>query len=661
MNYIKTIIFLVIAILYNYIIGGACAKALKKEHSCFNHKVVFGALSLFFLGFVVGLPAHWLAISWKLYFIIFSIVLLAVLIFSIYFTRDDLKSTFQSFKKHPGKALWLHLKKHWFIYLLVLVFTILSVTNTQPYLWCNYHDDYYIAKVVNLQGAPHLLDEQYILGLKLNSNSLFGYAKQQGYRAFNTYELTYAYLGSLFTIDLTFFCRFSMAIYMYLMCFYIYRLFTGIFIKNENLTQYAVALFTLLMIPAGYAASLKFPIRMFENWRIQTAIYYGGSFVRVMGLPLIILSCKSLLKNINKISLIEFIGVIIVLFSFQITALTYLLFILPILLFVKIIWAVDDRKIGRKKWVTMIILISIFIIILLLSDKIIGLFSINSGMYQNLYNSYMPYYNDIFIVDIFALTGFIPIVLMLYIDRHNENRAFIHLIILFMYLVFRINKSTTYLAIITNYQFYGILRIITSVLIFVVFYWGLFICSILIYVKFNKVIIPILSGALVVCTFTDIYLNQDKISKYTKDAESATPLGYSLKTLTANDKMLPDMIANVGNYFNKKPYGNYRLLSEGKIPYKNTYIDNESFLLASNRIELWFASTDGQTNIDYTNILKYLEGKETYKQVENIFKYAKFKYVFTTRSKCKDDLLKHNFKVVLIDRKNHSWLLELQN
>ena len=125
--------------------------------------------------------------------------------------------------------------------------------------------------------------------------------------------------------------------------------------------------------------------------------------------------------------------------------------------------------------------------------------------------------------------------------------------------------------------------------------------------------------------------------------------------------MLPDMIANVGNYFNKKPYGNYRLLSEGKIPYKNTYIDNESFLLASNRIELWFASTDGQTNIDYTNILKYLEGKETYKQVENIFKYAKFKYVFTTRSKCKDDLLKHNFKVVLIDRKNHSWLLELQN
>ena len=151
-----------------------------------------------------------------------------------------------------------------------------------------------------------------------------------------------------------------------------------------------------------------------------------------------------------------------------------------------------------------------------------------------------------------------------------------------------------------------------------------------------------------------------EIIKYTKDAESATPLGYSLKTLTANDKLLPDIVLNVGNYFNKKPYGNYRLLSEGKIPYKNTYIDNESFLLASNRIELWFASTDDQTNVDYTEILNYLKGKETYQQVERIFKYAKFRYVFTTRKNCKNDLLKHNFKVVQNDQKNHSWLLELK-
>lgn len=660
MNYCKTLFFLIVILLYSYIVGGACAKILKKN-ARFNKKEIFGFLILFLNGFIIGLPAQWLSISWNLYFIIFSVFLLASIIFATYITRDELRSILKAVLDNPILVIKRHLKEYWFIYVITFVFVFLAVTNTQPYLWCNYHDDYYIAKVVNLQGAPHLLDEQYALGLKLTKTSFFSLALQQGYRAFNTYELTYAYLGSLFHIDLTFFCRFSIANYMYYMCFLIYKTFAELFIDDHKKTQYTVLFFAILMIPAGYATTLLMKVRMFENWRFQTAIYYGGSFVRVFGLPLLIIACRRFLIKVDWEAILQIVGVVAVLFSFQVTALCYILFITPIIFFVKLISFVEKyTKESNKKKIIIILLIT-YILIILLADKLFSFLPFNVGQYTNTYNSYILYYNDIFIFDIFALTGFIPILMMLYLDRKSKVKTYIHLIVLMMYMVFRINKSTIFLSVITNYQFYGILRIITSVLLIVILYWGLLGYLILNYVKNNQIIIPILSTLLVISSITVIYLNENQIKKYTKEAQSATPLGYSIRTLTDNDKLIPDMVVKVGNYFNKMPYGNYRLLSEGHIPYKNTYIDNESFLLASNRIELFFTSTDDQTNIDYTEMLNYLKGKTDYSKVERIFKYAKFQYVFTTRMKCKNDLLKHKAEVVIEDTKHHYWLLRLQN
>ena len=657
MNYLKSIIFFIVILFVNYIFGIACAKMLRKEAN-FSKKIVFGFLILFLLGFIVGLPAQILSISWNAYFVIFSLVLLLSLFFAIKYIREDLKITFKRIKERPIHYLGIHLKKYWLVYALVVLFSLLSVTNTQPYLWCNYHDDYYIAKVVNLQGALHLLDEQYVLGIKLNRTGLLSYAMQQGYRALNTYELTYAYLGSVFTIDLTFFCRFSMTIYCYLMCFFVYKVFVEMIIDNQNVSQYALAFFTLLLIPAGLASAGKFPIRMFENWRFQTAIFYGGSIVRVMGFPLMLISFKNILKEINKKSVISFALVFVVLFSFQVTALCYLLLVLPIFIFIKAINVIINKCSGIKK-VELCVIISIcFITFFLMSDKIIPY---NSAKYQSLMNSYLPYYNDIFICDIFALTGIIPIIMIMYLKRSAVYKEYFSIILLALYLIIRLNKSAVYLMYITNDQFFGILRLLTSILLMIVAFWGIFAVVILEKINIKNLLIPILSATMMVTSLTYIYTNKEDIKKYTKEAQSATPLGYSFSTLTNNDKMLPDMIVKVGDYFNKKPYGNYRLLSEGHIPYKNTYIDNESFLLASNRIELWFASTDDHTNVDYAEMLNYLKGKVKYKDVERIFKYAKFKYVFTTRTACKNDLLKHNFKVVLSDKGSHLWLLELQN
>lgn len=663
MNYIKTVIFLICILAFNYIVGTACLKLIKKNKSNFTLKIIAGFIALFLLGFCVGLPSQVLAASWNVYFIIFCIVISLVLIISILFVKKDLSTLFKRISKSPIHFIKHHLLQYWFIYLLVILFSAFSILNTQPYLWCNYHDDYYLAKVVNLQGAPHLLDEQYLLGQKIIRTSFFSYISAQGYRFLNTYELTYAALGSIFRIDLTFFCRFSMCIYIYLIVFLTYKLLAEKFIKNVYISQYTLLIFALLLIPAGYASSLKLSIRMFENWRFQTAIYYGGSIVRVLGLPFFILGFSELIKKFNGKSILCFLSCFLLLLSFQTSTISYFVFIAPILIFLLVLKGVNTKLEGRKKNLLTIIIVTLFLLLITLSDQIISCFPIDMSRCNDLIKSYTPYYNDIFICDIFALLGFIPVAMSIYLHRKESNIFYIDLFILCAYLVFRFNKSNYYIAIVSQYRFYSALRILTSVLLLIIIITGIFLVSIIskLKQKFSQVIIPIISVALVLCTVSKIYINRKHVITYTKEAQSATPQGYSLKILTNNDKMLPNMIVNVGNYFNKMPYGNYRLLSEGQIPYKNTYIDNESFLLASNRIELFFNGTkeEEESNSNYRLVLQFLRGNAPYASVDQIIRQSAIKYVFTTREKCKDDLVAYYHKVVYHDKKNHAWLIAI--
>ena len=597
--------------------------------------------------------------SWNLYFVVFCIAVILLLIFAGIYAKNDLKVSIKRILENPVHSVKQHLLQYWFVYFLVLLFSAFSILNTQPYLWCNYHDDYYIAKVVQLKGAPHLLDEQYELGLKIARTSFFSYISAQGYRFLNTYELTYSALGSIFGIDLAFFCKFSMCIYIYYIVFLTYKLIVEKFIKNKYTSQYALLIFSLLLIPAGYASSLKLSIRMFENWRFQTAIYYGGSIVRVLALPLLILSFSDLLNKFNFKSVLSFFCVFLFLLSFQTSALSYLLFIAPILVLVFLFKEINTKCSGRKKQISTIIIFALFFLFVTLSDRVLIHFPINISRCNDLIKSYQPYYDDVFICDMFALYGFIPVAMSLYLHREDKNVIYIDLIILFSYLLFRFDKSNYYLAFISQYRFYSILRIMTSVLLLIIIVTGIFIVSLLEIMKerISKIIIPLVSFSLVVCTVTNIYLNKAKVLKYTKAAQGITPQGYSLKILTDNDKMLPNMIVNIGNYFNKLPYGNYRVISEGHIPYKNTYIDNESLLLASNRIELYYQSTDVDSNWYYAMIQKYLKGKELFYTADRIIRQANIMYIITTRKSIAEDLVKYNYKVVYHDNVNHSWVI----
>lgn len=660
MNYIKTVLFIIFFGIDNYIIGTAFLKFFKIKEKTFEKKIVCGFLALFLFGFFVGLPSQLFSISWNSFFVIFTIVNIILLSACIKYSKDELVDVCSNIKQNPRRVLVNHFKNRWFIYLLVILFSLLSILNTQPYLWCNYHDDYYITKVVNLQGTPHLLNEDYGTGALIQYKSLFSFFKAQGYRGFNTYELIYAYFGSVFFIDLLFFCRFSLCIYIYLITFFVYKIIAETLIGNNEKTQFSLLFFCLLMIPAGFASSRKIAIRMFENWRFQTAIYYGGSIIRNLAFPLYMLAFKRIYEKVSLKNIILMFLMFLALISFQTSALTYLFFLIPIFLFL-ILFKVINKQSSKKKRIDIsIILIAMFIIVIVIADRVFSSVITNHLKYSDLMKYYLPYYNDIFICDIFALTAFIPIVSKLIYDVKKNRNIVSDLILFFSYLIFRLNTANYFLSIISVYKFYSLLRVLTSVLLLVVLYWGIFLQELFFTLMKKKsgVMLSLICFFLAVCTVIYVKTNEKNIIKYTEPAQSATPQGYSLKIVTSNDKMLPDLIANVGNYFNSLPYGNYKLISEGYIPYKNTYIDNESFLLASNRIELVYPSTSSEMDPNYGTIQKYLRGEVPYSTAKAMLNASGANYIVTTRKNIAKDLQSHNYAVVYHDKANHSWTLK---
>ena len=157
MNYFLTILFLMLIMIYYSQIGELAISFFHIPKVTFEVKIVAGFLVTFLLGMIVGFPSQLFSISYTAYWTIFFIVFFGILLFTLFNKREQLNIRFKTNKKDIFKKVLHHFSLHWFLYALVFVFSLLSMTNTQPYLWNNYHDDYYIGKMVNLVQTPHLL------------------------------------------------------------------------------------------------------------------------------------------------------------------------------------------------------------------------------------------------------------------------------------------------------------------------------------------------------------------------------------------------------------------------------------------------------------------------------------------------------------------------
>ena len=628
MNYILMPIFLIITTIVYFILGRNFLELFHVQKHQYAFRIITGFLTVFFIGFVIGFPMQMLSLPWLLFAVVYAIALILSLIFTVHhfnltFNRKDISKN----------ALKRHLKKYWFVYLLTGIFTLLSVTNTQPYYLNNYNDDYYIAKVVHLIGTPHLLNENYFFGNVISTSGHLANALAQGHRMFNTYELVYSALCSYFHISPAFFCRFVMVIHNYYMTFLLYTMFAGMFLK-ESIAQYALMVFAFLMIPSGYASRGPLPIkiRMYENWRFQTAIFYGGSVTRVFSFPLLLYFGNFILNKISKVHILTYLFILITLLSFQTNALSYFIVISLVLIVAKIENVILQRsETKRKKICYSIILFSIVLVVIITSNTVLKTIDFVSKSMNTNARTYELYYANAFIYDFFALIGFTSITTMIYLD-HSSYR-FVSFALLIVYLIFRLDTSSYFLTLL-SFNSYGGARILTSLLLMSMLCCGLIIVKIITYKNRAHRLCGLLALVVSVSTVTGIYKNNNTLKRYNRIEDNMTSVGYSIKPVIANQYMLPTPVAETGQYFNKLKYGQYRLMSEYNIPYDHTYIESHALLYSSNRIELYYFLSKQNTE----NMANYLAGKMNYNDILGILKVSKCNYILTTRLNVMKDL-----------------------
>lgn len=666
MNYILSILFILIIMLVYYLIGNYISKKIKIKNNNFAKKLIIGFIMLFFIGFIVGFPCQVLSTSWYVFATIYTILLILFLFFCIYRSKESIRHKFHDLRDKPLFYIKRNLKSYWLIYFLAILFTIISMANLQPYTITNYNDDYYLVKVVHLAKSSHLLGENYFYGNLIHSNESIRHALFDNYRIFNTFELVYSNLGTIFHINLVFFCRCTMTFHNYLFVFLSYQLIASIFFDDEK-AQYALIVFSIFIIPAGYLAKEKyFPnIRMFETWRFQTGMYLGGSITRLMSLPLFIYVLYDSIFKSKLLMIFEVLVVTVFLISFQTTGISYLLLMIPVFI-ISFLIVFILKKVQTKNHIMMVLIVlSISAVIYVVSDQILNYLIVNNAKLTNLLSdiglktkvlmniekNYQAYYANIMYFDVVAKYGFIPLCLLILFFKDHIKRVIL-IAILMIYLIFKVNRGNVFLSLIA-FDFYCTARMLTATLMMILLCLGVFIvniCSLIKVKNINKLNI-LVTCTILICLFGYSGINRRKILTYTDAGDAVIKQGYSVKPLIQNDKMLAPMFVNVANYIEGLHGDKSVVYSPKEIHYQGMKYSDQNLLMSSRKIRhLYYlvdkntfesiAANDAQYVLD-----AYLDDRCTVNYILPYIKKANLHYVFITNKSKAKELCENGFKV----------------
>lgn len=702
-NWIMTVIGLILLIAYYQLIGSSFFIWINVKRNRFAFNLISGFILTWALGWIIGFPCELFSTSWNFFAILFSIFIIITIVLALFIQFEFNQSKYQQLSvfikkdyKERLKIIRYHveqnLKKYWFVYLFVIIFSILSITNLQPYTLNNYNDDHYIVRVLRLYKSPALFNENYYTGNVLQYSGKFSYAMQQGQRMLNTYELNYSYFGSLLHINLIFFCRVTMTIHNYLIVFMLYTLFASIFL-DEKYSQYGILCFAILMIPSGYLAKAKLPIRvrMWENWRFQTAMYMGGSIVRVCSFPMMIYYMYLWMSHHYIRNILIYLFIAISLLSFQTTAISYIMLFIPIFIIGMILgflWKKVDvknkKEIMKKDIISLMILIG-FAVMFFIVNHILGSskfqipakfnfishLAINAKALNNIAKGYIPYYRDAFVCDFFAKSAIIPLVLLLFLKKRPQERI-VTITCIILYFIFASNLYTIFLSLI-SFESYCTARILTATQLIIVSMYGICIINLLNHINYQRIVTPILCGLLALTPLEYINVNINKILKYSGDGDGIIRTGYSFDPLKNNTQMLAPIFVEVGQYFEKLPGHKYLLYSDERFFINNEEYGYRGFLMGSKKIQNAinydnYSSKElvdryKKSNLAYWFLKAYLNKgeKQFYHNdyiVQTYLNNSDLRYLVTTNKDEYQFLVKHKWKLVLGNSKKGYFLLK---
>lgn len=635
MKWIVTLIFLIF-MLFTYLHIGELALEICGYKKITNIKsIVLGYFLFFSIGFFTGVPCLLLHTSWQIFFLINSICYLVFLFLVFYIKRKNIVKRTENFLKNWKKIILNNIKDYWVLYVMVLILTLLSMSNQMPYYKTNYDDHYYIGKVLQQIDIPKLLSEDFFSG------SIVDMSEIAFERYFNSYELMYSFLLSIFHIPVAFFCRATMVIHNYLLTFFVFYALAEEFI-DKKYVQYTLLVFCLFFISFGYYNYQKEWIRMYDGWQFQSAIFYGGSVVRVMSIPTLILFGKDLIDkfDLKKLLLLAFIYFSFL--SFSTIFLQPAIVVTYLFILVKLINLFIDKKYNWKYG----LLILLYLGLLYGTTKLGNLSFFPIEKYQEFMNDYLPFYTHYVSVNIFYKYSFILLFINFFIIK-DRNYRLINVMIIFMYIMFRNNLFTILNAISCMFIFFVPLRTIASIEHMLLFVLSVELVYIFIKLRANRTICNIIASFVLIGSLSFFGYLYDDIIKQDFLGSGVSVDGYSINRIIENDEMTPRLFIEIGNYFNELDYGNYRLLASDSYKYDDSTIDSSSLVFASNRIETCYRGGCKMSGDEYAKSVQYFNNEMTLDEFKQILKQKEINYILVDDVHQMNELANDSFTIEL--------------
>lgn len=298
-DYIKGFIFIIGYIGYTYILGSSLLKTKESAPKRF----VVGYIIYATLIAIAGIPIQIFNLSWKMFYVYLLVMTCTTLMLAIY-------RIYKKKIKLFNENIYNFIKQYWFIFFIAGLLVIISATNISEYWMNNCLDDgYYLNRMATLPYIANPFTTSPATGLMTNTG---GFLDPYNYSVFELEASVFIYLLDIMP---TLFARCFLAFINYFLFACVLHCF---FEKlNElgeyNIDKYFIQYLTLSMIifSVSYFTLVKYNVHHLQDvWQSNTAMYYGSSIVRCMGLFMLITPFigkdKLLFKDIMWFGIISF-------------------------------------------------------------------------------------------------------------------------------------------------------------------------------------------------------------------------------------------------------------------------------------------------------------------------------------------------------------------
>lgn len=640
MSWIKMLIFLILMFNFYNLLGLFIYDMFNIKINSLSKRLIMGFLTLKAIQWLIGFPSQVFHLSWNIYFYVMLLVYVCLFAYLIFrykslFSKVSLYDTVKDFTSN-----------YWFIMLMTVSFSLWSMSSQLPYLLMNYDDHYYLGAMIQQIGSDSLATVNYFNG----SSMIIGLS-----RLINTFEIDYGFWSSLFRFDVIFFARAVMVAHNYLILFLSFHAFSGCFrlIKENRFVQYTVLPFVIFMIPAGYL-NMNFEIDLYDGWQLNTAVWYGGSLVRLTSLPVCFMFLKEWIDN-NKIKGIFLLPIpYIAYLSMSSIFLPFAIISLAAGILYYLFHIYESHK-TRKVLFECLVVVIIGVIGIKIGPKLLEL--IRPSL-TNTYNNLGPLWQQ---VNHFTNKNvfFFVLTLITFLFYKNIKRTDLFktiIIICFVAILFYSGFFSKFFYTICMYDFV-VYRLITGIQMFLLLLCGILIVFILCkYIKLSRVAdytfwCLSVFGLLFFHTFNLMHLDDYKDEQYAFLQSGMSIYGYSFNRLIESPNMAPKLYADFQGYFKTLDQNKHRVIAQHLLPYENggLYL-SVSLAMLNNNVESCMSFEDVRCdNIDFGTIGKFDEfsqGLISYDEVKEYLEQYRIEYVIMSNEDMKNQLMMLGKEVV---------------